>query len=236
MEANGQIRTVNNLWCGETLCAQTNEQGQITHRYFGQGEWHNDQAYFYAQDQIGSVTAMIDTQGKIAGTALYSPYGKLLQSQGVQANIAYAGLYHHKESGLYLATYRGYNPFTARWLSRDPIEENGGLNLYEYVGGNPATHTDTNGENPLLVIGIGAAVGGLASGITTYAVTGNIKEAVDSAAYGAIGGAAAVGSFLVAPATLAGTAAAVVFDTAINAAGYMTSVADVLKNDTECNK
>ena len=63
-----------------------------------------------------------------------------------------------------------------------------------------------------------------------------VKEAVDSAAYGAIGGAAAVGSFLVAPATLAGTAAAVVFDTAINAAGYMTSVADVLKNDTECDK
>ena len=36
MEANGKF-TVNNLWCGETLCAQTNEQGQITHRYFGQG-------------------------------------------------------------------------------------------------------------------------------------------------------------------------------------------------------
>ncbi len=88
---------------------------------------------------------MIDTQGKIAGTALYSPYGKLLQSQGVQANIAYAGLYHHKETGLYLATYRGYNPFTARWLNRDPIEENGGLNLYEYVGGNPATKVDPLG-------------------------------------------------------------------------------------------
>ena len=51
----------------------------------------------------------------------------------------------------------------------------------------------------------------LASGITTYAVTGNMDAAVDGAAYGAIGGAAAVGSFLVAPATLAGTAAAVVF-------------------------
>ncbi len=65
--------------------------------------------FFYAQDQIGSVTAMIDTQGKIAGTALYSPYGKLLQSQGGQANIAYAGLYHHKETGFYLTTYRGYD-------------------------------------------------------------------------------------------------------------------------------
>ena len=67
--------------------------------------------------------------------------------------------------------YRGYNPLalTARWLSRDPIEENGGLNLYEYVGGNRLPIRYFNGENPLLVIGIGAAVGGLVSGITTYA-------------------------------------------------------------------
>ena len=60
-----------------------------------------------------------------------------MSSEGVRANIAYAGLYHHQDTGLYLATYRGYNPFTARWLNRDPIEENGGFNLYEYVGGDP---------------------------------------------------------------------------------------------------
>ena len=91
---------------------------------------------------------MIDTQGKIADTALYSPYGKLLQSQGVQANIAYAGLYHQKKAALYLATYRGYNPFTTRWLNRDPIEENGGLNLYEYVGWNPIDSIDPLGLKP----------------------------------------------------------------------------------------
>jgi uncharacterized protein RhaS with RHS repeats len=49
---------------------------------------------------------------------------------------------------LYLATYRGYNPFTARWLNRDPIEENGGLNLYEYVGGDPIGYIDPDGLKP----------------------------------------------------------------------------------------
>ena len=144
-DANGQSSTIYNLWCGEKLCAQANEQGQITQRYFSQGEWHNGQAYFYAQDQVGSVTAMIDSQSKMAGTALYSPYGKLLKSQGVQASIAYAGLYHHQESGLYLATYRAYNPDTARWLNRDPTEEHGGLNLYEYAAGNPVSFVDPLG-------------------------------------------------------------------------------------------
>ena len=40
-EASGQIRTIHNLWCGENS-APANEQGQITHRYFGQGEGTND--------------------------------------------------------------------------------------------------------------------------------------------------------------------------------------------------
>ncbi|WP_404935990.1 RHS repeat-associated core domain-containing protein, partial [Providencia stuartii] len=42
----------------------------------------------------------------------------------------YAGLYWHGPSGLYLGAYRTYDPKARRWLSRDPIEEAGGLNLY----------------------------------------------------------------------------------------------------------
>jgi RHS repeat-associated protein len=30
--------------------------------------------------------------------------------------------------------YRYYHPQTGRWINRDPIEENGGLNLYGFVG------------------------------------------------------------------------------------------------------
>jgi hypothetical protein len=35
-------------------------------------------------------------------------------------------------------TYRYYDPVTGKWLSRDPIEEEGGLNLYGFVGNNGA--------------------------------------------------------------------------------------------------
>ena len=36
-------------------------------------------------------------------------------------------------SGLYFYGYRYYDPVTGRWPSRDPIEEEGGLNLYGFV-------------------------------------------------------------------------------------------------------
>ena len=38
-----------------------------------------------------------------------------------------------------------YNPETGRWLSRDPIEEKGGINLYGFVANNPANRVDKDG-------------------------------------------------------------------------------------------
>jgi len=35
-----------------------------------------------------------------------------------------------------------YNPSTGRWLSRDPIEEEGGINQYHFVANNPANAYD----------------------------------------------------------------------------------------------
>ena len=45
----------------------------------------------------------------------------------------------------YLTQYRLYKPGFGRWLSRDPIEEAGGINLYGYVGGNPVNLRDPLG-------------------------------------------------------------------------------------------
>jgi hypothetical protein len=44
--------------------------------------------------------------------------------------------------------FRYYNPETGRWPSRDPIEEDGGLNLYGFVGNAPNNATDVLGRYP----------------------------------------------------------------------------------------
>ncbi|WP_368737411.1 RHS repeat-associated core domain-containing protein [Parazoarcus communis] len=68
-------------------------------------------------------------------------------------------MHHHVSSGLWLTRYRAYDSQTARWLSRDPIEEEGGVNLYGYVGGNPLSYTDPRGLNPVAGAIAGAEVG-----------------------------------------------------------------------------
>jgi RHS repeat-associated protein len=54
----------------------------------------------------------------------------------------------HAAGNLYLAPFRAYDPTIGRWISRDPIAEKGGLNLYAYVRNDPADHIDPLGLFP----------------------------------------------------------------------------------------
>lgn len=63
-------------------------------------------------------------------------------------DFAFTGHYYHARSGLYLAPGRIYSPSLGRWISRDPIGESGGINLYGYVGNNPTKLTDPLGLCP----------------------------------------------------------------------------------------
>jgi RHS repeat-associated protein len=58
----------------------------------------------------------------------------------------FTGLCRHSKSNLDLAVYRAYDPDLGRWLNRDPFGENGGLNLYGYVGNDPIRFIDLSGE------------------------------------------------------------------------------------------
>ncbi|MBQ7478876.1 MAG: hypothetical protein IJT01_08240, partial [Selenomonadaceae bacterium] len=54
--------------------------------------------------------------------------------------------YYDAETGLYYYGYRYYSPDLGRWLTRDPIEEDGGDNLYAFCGSNGVERYDYLGH------------------------------------------------------------------------------------------
>ena len=55
--------------------------------------------------------------------------------------------YYDSELDLIYYNYRHYSPTLGRFLSRDPIEEQGGLNLYAFVGNSPIIKSDCLGQD-----------------------------------------------------------------------------------------
>ena len=63
----------------------------------------------------------------------YSPYGKLIRSEGPMADknpFRFSTKYLDTETELYYYGLRYYDPHLGRFINREPIEEAGGLNLY----------------------------------------------------------------------------------------------------------
>ncbi|WP_282600461.1 RHS repeat-associated core domain-containing protein, partial [Ralstonia pseudosolanacearum] len=102
----------------------------------------------YARNHLGSVTDTLTPNGRAVTHTEYGPYGELVKSQGraeYRADFGYAGMQYHAASGMYLTLFRAYDSGTGRWVSRDPIGEQGGINLYAYVNGNPTSYIDPEG-------------------------------------------------------------------------------------------
>lgn len=139
------------LWCGERICQVRNGSDAMQARVFPEGEYWlaGTKKYVYMPDHLGSVRDVLDaTTGSSVAALDYGPYGTKTRASGSFVPLyQYAGLQYHPRSGLFLAVNRAYDTVTAKWLNVDPIRENGGINLYDYVKANPLKYVDPNGKD-----------------------------------------------------------------------------------------
>ena len=107
-------------------------------------------------DPLGTVHALVASDGTIAVSYTYDSWGNVLSVSGDQAMVTanrftWQGREYSYATGLYNFRARWYDPAAGRWLSKDPIGLEGGLNLYEAFGNNPVCFVDPEGNNAAAV-------------------------------------------------------------------------------------
>ena len=113
-----------------------------------------DETLFVLKDYLDPA-AVINSSGGVQERFSYDAFGPvrfLNGSFGTAFSASSHGwtfLFHaefrDEESGLYNYGYRYYHSTLGRWISRDPLEEIGGLNLYKMIHNNPENGLDKFG-------------------------------------------------------------------------------------------
>jgi RHS repeat-associated protein len=104
--------------------------------------------YYPTYDGNGNISEYLNSSGAVVAHYEYDPFGKTTVATGLKVQD-----FTHRFStkpldattGLYYYGYRYYDPVTGRWPSRDPIGEEGGINLYAFVGNDGVNKIDVLG-------------------------------------------------------------------------------------------
>ena len=164
-EAGASQTPLLEITSGGTVAAATGmgADGVRSRYYTGIGSnFYN--GWFYVYDPQGNTVQRTtdrwnaDTGLLFYDTSLYDAYGFLLRAAWTGGTnnphrdpVGFGGqhgYYTDFETGLLCLTHRYYDPATGRFVNRDPIGYDGGMNLYSFAGGNPVNEIDPDGLRP----------------------------------------------------------------------------------------
>jgi RHS repeat-associated protein len=147
--------------------------------------------YYYFADANKNIGQLMDSSGNIVAKYKYSPFGVQTSSTGAYAAtnpFCFSSEYYDSITGLVYYNYRYYSPTLGRWLSRDPIEEEGGWNLYGMVNNNPIDYWDELGHGVLDIPGAPGGPASYPSDVTDDGITMPTLEASQGMYNGTRGG------------------------------------------------
>jgi RHS repeat-associated protein len=99
-------------------------------------------------DHLNTPRKLTDANQAIVWSADYDPFGEATVTQQAFFDnpLRFPGQYFDVETGLHQNWKRDYDPSIGRYLQPDPIGLGDGPNVYAYVGNNPISRWDFNGE------------------------------------------------------------------------------------------
>ena len=109
--------------------------------------------YLPTYDGNGNVVSLLNadpTSGAVAAIYEYGPAGEPIRAETIDSNLAdqpfrFSTKFTDTETGLVYYGNRYYSATLGRFINRDPIEEQGGLNLYGFVSNDGINHWDLLG-------------------------------------------------------------------------------------------
>ena len=110
------------------------------------------QTFCLNYDSNGNVILLTDLKGQESARYSYDAFGQTLLATGAMAQknkYRFSTKPVEIASGLCFYGYRYYSPELGRWISKDPIEERGGLNLLSFVSNRSIFRVDLLGENEI---------------------------------------------------------------------------------------
>jgi RHS repeat-associated protein len=105
--------------------------------------------HYYSFDAIGNTCQVARSDGTIANSYSYDPFGlTLARTEVFPSPFAYGGRYGIvTDSGLLFMRLRSYSPETGRYCSQDRLRHFGdNVNLYAYTGNSPLSFIDPIGN------------------------------------------------------------------------------------------
>jgi len=105
-------------------------------------------AYYATTDANKNITEYLDASGNIKAHYEFSPFGKVVTATGAMSsafNYRFSSEYLDVETGLVYYNFRFYSPELGKWISRDPIEERSGYNMYTFCRNNSISNIDARG-------------------------------------------------------------------------------------------
>ena len=151
---------------------------------------YNSTVYGYLVDANKNVLGLFNPSKTRVATYLYGPFGQKLSESGtIAANnpLQFSSEQFDADLGLVYYNYRYYSPELGRWLSKDPIGEKGGWNLYLMCGNNVVNLWDEKGE--WIHIAIGAVVGAALAAVISFGAQETTSQIIAQTLAGAVGGA-----------------------------------------------
>lgn len=150
----GSVTSTNQfVWCETRMRETRDSSANLLRQYCSAGQVNfsggSGTNYFYGLNHRGDIVFVTNSSGNTVASIAYSPYGNPITSYGsVTPDFGFASMYVHERSGLNLTMFRAYSPGLGRWLARDPLGEDSGTNLQDYVGNNPISWIDQLGLRP----------------------------------------------------------------------------------------